>query len=202
MIISRIFQLLRITTWYIRIYSDPSKASFRDPFAIPVLGRPKQRPNVRAFTFRPDFRRRSRCACLLFNYPGMRFLALSADPDVDPPRASLQRSSAFASAFPTVRKLTCLRGILRRSNISLLLFCRTTFLRTVNARVSKKYREIVKFLALPSLPPFLCISSEMKISTLLHALGRVFRAEEYFSYTRNARIHRLLYTQIRNEIVN
>lgn len=47
----------------------------------------------RAFTFRPGFRRRFRCACLLFNYPGMRFLALSApaDPDVDPPRASLQR---------------------------------------------------------------------------------------------------------------
>lgn len=161
-----------------------------DPFAIPVLGSEANGVKIettyarpRAFTFRPGFRRRFRCACLLFNYPGMRFLALSApaDPDVDPPRASLQRirfcpflrfSNCTETDVPP-RNFTAIEHRQRATERAGDPLCRDFFMHGQRARMEKAQR----FLALAHPPPSpLCIPSEMKISTLLHALGRVFPA--------------------------
>lgn len=125
----------------------------------------------RAFTFRPGFRRRFRCACLLFNYPGMRFLALSApaDPDVDPPRASLQRirfcpflrfSNCTETDVPP-RNFTAIEHRQRATERAGDPLCRDFFMHGQRARMEKAQRRFIRFLALaqpPHPPPFVSLA--------------------------------------------
>lgn len=122
--------------------------------------------------------------------------------------------SAFArfSAFPTVRKLTCLRGILRRSNIGreprgredppppLSPFA-ATFLCTVNAYGKSERKGELSIHKVPRSrhPHPLCISSEMKIFTLLYTpLGVFPGAKQPLIFF----VHEIPIIMVRNEIVN
>lgn len=122
-------------------------------------------------------------ACLLFNY-AIPCVYRRLHPDVDPPRASLQR----CTAFPTVHgKLTCLRGILRRSNIGAHSPLPWIFFTARGQRAWKKWAQRRARFKKSSSPLSYTSSARWKFLLHVDAPGRVSRPK-YFSkipyYTR------------------